>query len=119
MKGFGKRFFSVFLALVMVLGLMPTSALAADYNVTNGIGVTYEVGDTYTGDSAPSAPTGTKWVDTEETGVGCAYVNVDVNHTAHTEDCYTDVVVCTKSIAFLNHSAACILLPLTAMAVLL
>ena len=55
MKGFGKRFFSVFLALVMVVGLMPTSALAAES--------TYEVGDTQTTTTAtaPEAESGTVW----------------------------------------------------------
>lgn len=108
MKRTGKRLLSLLLTAVMLLSLLPTTALAADYNWTNASNASFAEGDTYTGDTAPEAPTGMEWVDTGNTGVGCLLVNADTSHTAHTADCYTDTVICTKSIAFLNHSASCI-----------
>lgn len=128
MKLKGKRMLSWLLTVVMVLSMLPATALAADYNDVlpklPDSADDLNVGDTYKGTTMPTiAPDGTEWSVTEESyeqdwtkcsavahthGDKCYYKSCD-HKDGHLPTCYsesTSYALCECEEKGLTHTAA-------------
>lgn len=84
-----KRLLSCILVLVMLLGMIPTAAFAADYSDADPLpGGSYQVGDTYTGTTKPAAPDKTVWAQVGEPTIKDVLTCTETEHT-HDESCKT------------------------------
>lgn len=94
-----KRVFAMLLTLVMLLSLLPTTALATDYSPTNPKpdGTDWAVGDTYTSNSLsnpnlPEVPDTMEWV----------YYDFEIVQSCgkeehkHAEQCYSNTCICNR-----------------------
>ena len=95
-----KRLLSCILVLVMLLGMIPTTAFATAYTESNPLpgGSTYQVDDTYTGTTKPDAPEKTVWVKTDEKTEnvkGSPTCGFEENHVhSKAAGCYGDKLIC-------------------------
>lgn len=84
-----KRLLSCILVLVMLLGMIPTAAFAADYSDADPLpGGSYQVGDTYTGTTKPAAPDKTVWAQVGDPTTEDVLTCTETEHT-HDESCKT------------------------------
>lgn len=94
-----KRLLSCILVLVMLLGMIPTAAFAANYTDADPLPAGgYQVGDTYKGTTQPTAPDKTVWVETGSTTEkvkGDLKCTIKENHVhSKAADCYGTTLIC-------------------------
>ena len=101
MKHTAKRLLSLLLAVIMIVGILPVTALAAEpeYSMEEGKNTFSSTNQNAVLPAGDSIPAGTHWCSEPQSELVCTG-----KHMEHTDACYTKILICVHD---LTHVRAC------------